>query len=142
VGTRREARELALQALYSLVMNPAGSRASLQLFLEEATAAPAVREFARQLVEGVTAHQEEIDIRLRAASQHWSLTRMGKVDISLLRLAVFELLYRDDIPKNVTINESIEIAKKFGTEDSPAFVNGILDEIARSLTGPEEPPNA
>ena len=137
MGTRREARELALQALYSLVMNPAGSRASLQLFLEEATVAPAVREFARQLVEGVTTHQQEIDARIQAASQNWSLTRMGKVDVSLLRLAVFELLHRDDIPKNVTINESIEIAKKFGTEDSPAFINGILDEISRPLTGKE-----
>ena len=93
--------------------------------------------FASELVNGVIAHLSEIDARISEKSKHWSMSRMARVDLNILRLAVFELLFRTDIPKNVTMNEAIEVAKKFGSEDSASFVNGILDEIASSVTDKE-----
>jgi N utilization substance protein B len=89
--------------------------------------------FAEDLVAGVVANRTAIDGLIEEKSKNWALGRMARVDLSILRLAVFELLFRPDIPKNVTINEAIEVAKKFGTEDSPAFVNGILDEVASTI---------
>jgi len=133
VGVRREGRELALQALYSLELNPTNSKVMLQQFWENFQESAAIREFAGELVEGVVANREVIQKRIKSQSKNWSLSRMAKVDLNILRIGVFELLFRSDIPKNVTINEAIEVAKKFGTEESPAFINGILDEIAASL---------
>ena len=133
MGVRREGRELALQALYSLELNPTNSKVMLQQFWENFQDSAAIREFAGELVEGVVANREVIQKRIKAQSKNWSLSRMAKVDLNILRIGVYELLFRSDIPKNVTINEAIEVAKKFGTEDSPAFINGILDEIAASL---------
>ncbi len=133
MGVRREGRELALQAIYSLDLNPLEMRVSLQLFRENVKASARVRAFAEELVAGVVVNREAIDARIDEKSKNWALSRMGRVDLNILRLAVYELIYREDIPKNVTINEAIEIAKKFGNEESPAFVNGILDEIAAAL---------
>ncbi len=133
MGVRREGRELALQALYSLELNPTNSKIMLQRFWENFQESAAIREFAGELVEGVVANREVIQKRIKAQSKNWSLSRMAKVDLNILRIGVYELLFRSDIPKNVTINEAIEVAKKFGTEESPAFINGILDEIAASL---------
>ena len=134
MGIRREGRELALQILYALDLNPLKTQDALQLFRENSRSAAQVRIFAEELVAGVTANSEEIDNLIAGTSKNWAISRMAKVDLNILRLAVFELIFRIDIPRNVTINEAIEVAKKFGTEDSPAFVNGILDEIAATLT--------
>jgi len=133
VGMRREGRELALQALYSLDLNPMETRESLRLLRENSRVAAAVRAFAEELIVGVMTHRGEIDGKIEEQSKNWSVSRMARVDLNILRMATYELLHRPDIPKNVTINEAIEVAKKFGTEESPAFVNGILDEIAASL---------
>jgi N utilization substance protein B len=133
VGVRRAGRELALQALYSLDLNPTNSKVMLQQFWENFQESAAIREFAGELVEGVVTNREVIQKRIKSQSKNWSLSRMAKVDLNILRIGVYELLFRSDIPKNVTINEAIEVAKKFGTEESPAFINGILDEIAASL---------
>lgn len=133
MGVRREARELALQALYALDLNPLDAREALLAFWEERRASAAVREFADDLVIGVWDHRREIDALIDSQSSNWSIARMARVDLNLLRLGTYELLYRPDIPKNVTINEAIEVAKKFGSEESPAFVNGILDEISGKL---------
>ena len=92
-----------------------------------------VQAFARELVDGVAAHRERIDALIAASAEHWRLPRLSRVDLSLLRLATFELLARADIPASVTIDEAIEIARRFGSEDSPAFVNGVLDHIAQVL---------
>ena len=129
MGVRREGRELALQILYALDLNPSKVEETLQLFRENTRVAAHVRAFAEELVAGVMGNHEEIERRITAKSKNWSIARMAKVDLNILRLAVYELLYRSDIPRNVTINEAIEVAKKFGTEDSSAFINGILDEI-------------
>lgn len=137
MATRRQGRELALQALYALDLAAARDGRALQLFWENFSPDASVRKFAGELVEGVVSNLKDIDGNIEKASKHWSKGRMAKVDLNILRLAVFELLFRQDIPKNVTLNEAIEVAKKYGTEDSPAFVNGILDEIATMV--PEKP---
>lgn len=131
MGLRREARELALQMLYSLDANPsAGVQTTFHNFREEQVEVTArVREFAEGLVQGVMGQRDLIDEAIKARSKNWSLTRMPRVDLNVMRLAAYELMYRPDIPKKVSINEAIEIARRFGDKESPAFVNGILDEI-------------
>jgi N utilization substance protein B len=129
VGTRRLGRELALQALYALDINPMDTHRFLAIFWENNPSPAEARNFAGQLIEGILSHRTDLDALIKSKAQHWALSRMALVDLNLIRLAAYELLYRDDIPKKVIINEAVEIAKKFGSEDSPAFVNGILDEI-------------
>ena len=130
MGVRREGRELALQLLYALDLNPIKIQETLQLSRENSRSPEHVRIFAEELAAGVMANLVEIDKLIAETSKNWAISRMAKVDLNILRLAVFEINFRIDIPLNVTINEAIEVAKKFGTEDSPAFINGILDEIA------------
>jgi N utilization substance protein B len=131
MGLRRESRELALQILYALDSNPSvGIRETLQTFREEqANVLSRVREFAEGLVRGVQEHRTVIDAAIKARSKNWTLVRMPRVDLNVMRMATYELMFRQDIPKKVSINEAIEIARKFGDKESPAFVNGILDEI-------------
>ncbi len=131
MGIRREARELALQMMYALDSNSSiGLNETLQIFREEQLEIPGrVREFAEGLVQGVQDQRETIDEAIKIRSKNWSLTRMPRVDLNVMRLAVYELMFRADIPKKVTINEAIEVVRRFGDKDSPAFVNGILDEI-------------
>ena len=89
-----------------------------------------MQAFTRELVEGVRTNRERIDALIAGSAEHWRLPRLSRVDLNLLRLASFELLARPEIPASVTINEAIEIARRFGSEDSAAFVNGVLDAIA------------
>ena len=131
MGLRREARELAVQMLYALDSNSsAGLRETLQTFREEQVEITGrVREFAEGLVQGVQAQRAVIDEAIRVRSKNWSLSRMPRVDLNVMRLAAYELMFRADIPKKVSINEAIEIVRRYGDKESPAFVNGILDEI-------------
>lgn len=131
MGIRREARELAVQMLYALDSNGfAGLHGTLQTFREEQPEVYSrVREFAEALVLGVEAKRTVIDEAIKARSKNWSLARMPRVDLNVMRMAVYELMFRADIPKKVTINEAIEIVRRYGDKESPAFVNGILDEI-------------
>jgi N utilization substance protein B len=139
MGGRRVGRELALQALYKLdMLGDAAGPGSLGLFWEHLVPDDAARggeseTFARELVEGVLLHRERIDELIAAAAEHWQLPRLSRVDLNLLRVATFELMERPDIPAAVTIDEAIEVARRFGSEDSPAFVNGVLDQIAGVL---------
>lgn len=142
--TRRQGRELALQVLYSKdlvqdvnvalkrVVDSFAEGEEPMLVVDSKSCA-----FASDLINGVVANLSEIDGRIAEKSKHWSMARMARVDLNILRLAVYELLFRSDIPKNVTMNEAIEVAKKFGSEDSASFVNGILDEIASGVTDKE-----
>jgi len=138
MGARRDARERALQALYQLEMTP-GNAASEALEAAWAAAEegsrrePEAIKFARELVEGVIAHQAEIDRLIEQHSHNWRLDRMSRIDRNVLRLGVFELKYRPDIPKKVSLNEAVELGKNFGTEESSAFVNGLLDRVAAAL---------
>ena len=120
------------------MLGEASAPGSLGLFWDHCVPGDVVRggeteQFARSLVAGVDANRARIDELIEAAAEHWRLPRLSRVDLNLLRLAVFELLERAEIPAAVTINEAIEIARRFGSEDSPAFVNGVLDHIAGVL---------
>ncbi len=131
MGMRREARERALQVIYALDSNPSLDISDmLPLFQEEMLEIPQrMREFASILVRGVIEKREVIDREIRTCSKNWALGRMSRVDLNIMRIAAFELMFCEDIPKKVTINEAIEIARRYGDRESPAFVNGILDEI-------------
>ncbi len=133
MGVRREGRENAVQALYAIELSPSQPREAIHLFWESNHFKPAAKAFAAELLNGILDKSAELDTQISAKSPNWSISRMSKIDLAIIRLAAYELIYRKDIPKNVTINEAIEIAKKFGSEETPAFVNGILDEIAKSL---------
>ncbi len=133
MGTRRKARECALQLLYQLDMNEHEPLRVFENFwrqLEEPVE-DGIHEFSEQLVDGVWGRREEIDGMIAAYSTNWKVSRMATVDKNILRLAIYELLYCPDIPVKVTLNEAVEIAKRFGTAESSAFVNGILDNVAR-----------
>jgi len=126
---RTLARQAALQALYQWDVQGDEFAAQLDRFLQEWAKAPEVADFARELVEGVRSNLPEIDKAISAVARNWSLDRMAAVDRTVLRLGAYELLHRDDIPPNVSINEAVDLAKKFSTKDSGAFVNGVLDHI-------------
>jgi len=131
-GRRRQAREFALQILYQGRAGGGPLETSIASFWEsQGLPAPDIRAFAEELVRGTELHRAEIEERIAAVSEHWDPARMAAIDRAILHLAAFELLHREDIPPKVSINEYIEIAKKFSTEDSGAFVNGILDRIWR-----------
>lgn len=140
MGSRRAARELALQALYQLDLLGDLERggAGLALFWEhfDPAADAETRTFARELVDGVCAAHDRIDGLIAAAAEHWRLPRLSRVDLNLLRLGVYELLERPEIPASVSLDEAVEIARRFGSEESAGFVNGVLDHIARELDAP------
>lgn len=130
-GTRRKGRELAVQALYQIEMTGDISTDAVDMFLNHFEGTAKAKEFARRLVSGVVSQRSEIDRRIEQSTENWKLTRLAKVDFLILRLATYELVYCPDIPHNVSLNEAIEIAKRFGTDDSAAFINGVLDQIAQ-----------
>lgn len=97
---------------------------------EDVPLQPDVRAFAERLVCGVAENLEDIDREINSYSTNWALDRMARVDLALLRLAAFELIYCPDVPHNVVINEAIEVGKRFGTEETPSFINGVLDHLS------------
>jgi N utilization substance protein B len=135
-GLRRRARSYALQLLYAMDLNEGIAidealrdyGGAFELEIDEKAL-----EFARELVERAAAHRAEIDDVIQTASRNWRLDRMARVDRNILRLAASELRHAPDVPVKVVINEAVELAKRFGTGESAAFVNGILDRIAASL---------
>lgn len=132
MGDRRQSRELALQALFFLDMNSSGDvDADVAAFCQEneAELTPSVRPFFMDLVQGVMGAMDRIDPLLESYSIKWKVSRMPVVDRNIMRIAAFELLERPDIPPSVTINEAVDIAKKYSTGESGPFVNGILDRI-------------
>ncbi|MFZ1037087.1 MAG: transcription antitermination factor NusB [Smithella sp.] len=130
---RRKAREIALQVLYSLNFVNIDTQDALDLFWGNFVAPKAAKEFAAFLVQGTCEHKEELDKLIADCSDNWSLGRMSRVDINVLRLAVFEFLYCDDIPPKVTLNEAVDLGKTFGSENSGSFINGILDTLNLKL---------
>jgi len=136
MSVRRRAREVALQVLYQLDISRGDAQEVLDLYWENFKPSAKAREFSQRLIAGVNQSQSQIDRLIEENSENWTLKRMAMVDRNILRLATFELLYCPDIPFKATLNEAIELAKKFGTEDSGAFINGILDKI-HSLLAPQ-----
>jgi transcription antitermination protein NusB len=128
MGDRRLARELALQILYQNDVNQ-DSTGDLGLFWDSHPVPDSVRSFTETLVRGVWARRDEIDSLLQRYAEHWSVARMPAVDRNILRWALYELLHIGEIPPKATINEAIELAKRYGSEKSGAFVNGVLDRV-------------
>ena len=149
MGERRRSRELALQALFALEFDEQPMDACIEQMRARAEepasddeelaelvrGGPSVQNFAEILVQGVRAHHEEIDAILGRFSTNWKVSRMALVDRNILRVACFELLHLADVPPKVTLNEAVEIAKRYGSTDSSAFINGILDRIATEVAG-------
>jgi N utilization substance protein B len=161
MGKRREARERAVQFLFQHDLNaPENLDAALNQFWETQRAAAiaeekggatwgqpielppptvdeaAVRLFADPLIKGAVEHRDESDDVIKKHAKNWDLHRIAAVDRNILRLAIYEMLHRDDIPPVVSINEAVDIAKKFSTQDSGKFVNGILDKVKGELMRP------
>lgn len=126
---RTAARELALQALYQWDMQGDDFEARFDDFLNEWSDDADTANFARELTLGCRMWLDQVDDAIRAAARNWTLERMARVDRQVLRLGAYELLFRDDIPPHVSINEAVDLAKKFGAKESGAFVNGVLDRI-------------
>ncbi len=126
---RRRAREIALQVLYQLDIVQGDPQEALALYFDNFRPSEKTREFCQRLVGGVCQERAEIDRLIEENAENWTLKRMAVVDRNILRLATFELLNCPDIPFKASLNEAIELAKKFGNDDSSAFINGILDQI-------------
>ena len=133
MGTRRRGREIALQILYQADITSNEYGDAMELFRGNFGAKKESMSFADCLIKGIDDHLEDIDARIEKGSENWKLSRMSATDRNILRMAVYELIYRDDIPGRVTLNEAIELAKRFGSDESAAFINGILDNIYRNI---------
>jgi N utilization substance protein B len=133
MGVKRQAREIALQILYPIDMTALSVDDALARFFESFDADARARERAEQIVRGVARERDRIDAVIAEHSPRWKLERMALVDRNVLRLCVHELLFDHDTPARVVIDEGVEIAKRFGAEESARFVNGVLDAAARAL---------
>lgn len=137
--SRRLSRENAMKLLYQIQLRDDDIEEQIKLFLEETEGLENLdREFFLDIIHGVIDNKEEIDNLIQAHSKGWRLERMPKVDLAIMRLAVYELKYRKDIPVNVSINEAVELAKKYGGDQSKTFINGILGKIVTELKSDEE----
>lgn len=133
MGKRRRSRELAIKVLFHLDFSRDDPAIAFNLICNNFGASEDVKPFSKELVLGVCIHIKELDDLVAKASQNWRLERIARVDRSILRLALYELLYRDDIPPKVSINEAVDLGKRFSTEESGAFINGVLDKIYTTL---------
>ena len=138
MGYRRAGRECALQMLYERDVGRNSEDEILRNYETKDELPAQIREFAGQLFSGTTARMDELDRLIQKHAQNWRLARMAAVDRNVLRLAVFELLSGGKSPDSAIINEAIELARKFSTQDSAQFVNGILDGIRKNLPGESE----
>lgn len=130
MGARHRGREAALQMLFQLEASGAEPEQVIALFWKNFEADPDGRDYANAALRGFAEHAAEVDARITKASEHWRLQRMARVDRNVLRLATWELVYKGDVPRAVILDEAVELAKTFGTEDSKAFVNGVLSRVA------------
>jgi N utilization substance protein B len=136
MGSRRKARELALQMLFQWELGGHTPQHVITSFLQTQKVDSEVESFARALFEGAVSEVEALDRRVREHTEHWRLERMAAVDRNLLRVALYELLHYPETPPPVVINEALEIARRFSGKDSVEFVNGVLDAIRKTLSAP------
>ncbi len=136
MGKRREGREAAVQFLVYCDLNRGTGLDSATEFWDLRPAGGSIRAFALKLVEGVLAKLPEVDDRISRYAENYEIGRLAVVDRNILRLAIYEMLHRGDIPPIVSINEAVEIAKRFGSQESGRFVNGILDRVKMDLSRP------
>ena len=137
MGNRRRSRELAMQALFYMDIRRIASDAVLDSFCRAFRTSNKEDAFFTELVTGVIDARADIDALIERFSSHWKISRMSCVDRNVMRIAVYEMLYRTDIPSKVSINEAIDVGKKYGTEESGAFINGILDSIHLAIENRE-----
>jgi N utilization substance protein B len=135
MGVRRRGRELALQILYQQELTSADIDQIILGFEDLQKAPPVARQFAEELARGVLLRREEIDQNLESQADNWRLVRMAIVDRNVLRLAMYELMFEGDVPAAVVIDEAVEIAKRFGSERSSQFINGLLDGFLHRSDG-------
>ncbi len=133
MGKRRTAREQALRFLYQGELNEGSLEEQLDSFLDQSPCTPEVQEYMFPLVRDILDQREAVDSCLQKCSENWSLSRMSIIDRNILRIAVFEIMFRKDVPVKVAIDEAVEIAKVYGTEDSPDFINGVLDRAKKEM---------
>jgi N utilization substance protein B len=134
MGARHSGREAALQMLFQMEGSGTSADQTVALFWRTFESAdPEGKAYADAIVHGVASTLARLDEQIKSASQNWRLERMSRVDRNLLRLATWELMYRLEIPRAVILDEAVEVAKEFGTEESSAFVNGVLDRVANEL---------
>lgn len=137
--SRRAARALAFQILYSLGFSPAATVYQLREAyvsspdIADKGGSPRPEGFAWELIEGIWVEQQQLDDVITQFSQHWRIDRIGRIELTLLRIAIYEMLYRTDVPAKVAINEALELSKQFGDENARGFINGILDAAAKAL---------
>ncbi|HSO72379.1 MAG TPA: transcription antitermination factor NusB [Thermodesulfobacteriota bacterium] len=136
MASRRQSRESAIQALYQLDLNPGDFQQGLTVFEKNYPPQEEGVPFFRKLVQGVCEQKRAIDLLIRRHSQNWRLERMSPVDRNILRLAVYELRFGGDTPPKSAINEAIDLGKRYGSEESSAFINGILDSILTEIQTP------
>ena len=129
MGNRRKARELVTQVLFHMEYNSGDPDRDFELICENFNAPKSLKAFSRELVLGICENKSHIDTLIKKASKNWRLERMSRVDRSILRLSVYEMLFMENIPHKVSIDEAVELGKKYGTEESGAFINGVLDNI-------------
>ncbi len=128
-SARRKGRTITLQALYEIDAAGHDPEVTLERLLEETPLPEAAQGFARNLLRGILSHHQEIDRAVQKAAPTWPVDQMARVDLNILRLAIFEILFDNEVPLKVAINEAIELAKTFGSDNSPKFVNGVLGAI-------------
>ncbi|MCL2669807.1 MAG: transcription antitermination factor NusB [Syntrophaceae bacterium] len=136
---RRKAREVTLQVLYGLDVQPQiSAEEAISHFWAHFEGSEEAKSFSAQLIAGAWNHREQIDELISGSSENWTMARMSRVDKSILRMAVYELLYCRDIPPKVTLNEAVDLGKIYGSENSGAFINGILDALYGRLRSKDE----
>jgi N utilization substance protein B len=134
LGKRRKSREIIVQVLYQMDMSDGDAEENFNLFWQHFNPSDELKEFSHEVVQGVCKHREEIDALIEKHSKHWRLKRMPIIDKNILRAAIFELMFCPDTPVKVIINEAIELGKKFSSEKSSPFINGILDKVSHQVT--------
>jgi N utilization substance protein B len=141
MGARHSGRQAALQMLFQIEVSGVAPDTAIDLFWRSFVDGvdPEGRGYADEAVRGVAAAQEELDRQITASSTHWRIERMTRVDRNLLRLGTWELVHRPDVPRAVILDEAVELAKLFGTDESSAFVNGVLNRVAEDLGRTGEP---
>ena len=133
MGARSSGRESALQMLFAMEAGGGSAERAIAAYWRETPGDPEGREYADRAVRGVADELEKVDEVIRRASTNWRLERMARVDRNVLRLGTWELLQQTDVPRAVILDEAVELAKRFGSEESGAFVNGVLDRVASDL---------
>lgn len=134
MGKRRRGREFAIQVLYGIEVSGEKPEGAIARHCASFDVDSEAAGFAQSLIHGVVEHRDALDSRIARASENWRLDRMSAVDRNILRVALYEMIYSLEVPPVVAINEAIEIAKAYGTEASPPFINGILDQASATIT--------